>query len=65
MARRQSLLGVLTKTREKLSPEELFKQCGFDDETVDEFFDELKREVGEGRIQQQKTRDGTWLRTSK
>lgn len=65
MTKRQHVHDVLVKTREKLSPEELFKQCGFDDETVDDFFDELKREVGSGRILQQKTREGTWLRAAK
>jgi type I restriction enzyme, S subunit len=64
MSKRQSLIDALIRTRDKLSPEELFKQCGFDDETVDEFFDELKREMGEGRIQQHKTRDGIWLKAA-
>ena len=62
MTKRESLHDVLIKAKRKLTPEDLFRQSGFDDKSVEEFFDELKQEVGKGRIKEQKTTKGIWLK---
>jgi type I restriction enzyme S subunit len=62
MATRESLYTILRQAKLKLTPEDLFRKSGFDDETVEEFFDELKQEVGKGRIKEQKTTKGIWLK---
>ena len=62
MSKRESLYAVLRTTRGKMTPEELFRKSGFDDESVEEFFDELKQEVGKGRIKEQKSSMGIWLK---
>lgn len=61
---RTSFYDILAKAKAQISPEDLFKKSGFDDETVDEFFDELKREVGEGRVKEQKTGTSVWLKAA-
>jgi type I restriction enzyme S subunit len=63
--KRQSLYSILINTNTELSPEELFGQAGFDDESVEDFFNELKTEVNAGRIQEHKTREGVWLKAAK
>jgi type I restriction enzyme S subunit len=62
MTKRLPLHSALVEAKSKMSPDDLFKMCGFDDETVEDFFDELKREVEKGRIKEQKTANGIWLK---
>jgi len=47
IARRLSLWETLTEVKKRLTPEELFRSAGFTVEHVDEFYEELRREVFE------------------
>jgi len=47
---RRPLVEVLQPHATGLSPEELFQQAGFDEHLVDEFYIELKNEVVNGNI---------------
>jgi hypothetical protein len=50
--RKQSLFQVLTENGARLTPEDLFQKAGFDENTVDEFYEELRVEIQNGRIHQ-------------
>jgi type I restriction enzyme S subunit len=45
-----SIYEVLSKAGTQLTPEELFKKANFSEETVDEFYQELREEVERSRI---------------
>jgi type I restriction enzyme S subunit len=47
---RLSLYEVLSDAGTQLAPEELFKKANFDEETVDEFYQELREDVNKLRI---------------
>jgi type I restriction enzyme S subunit len=43
--KRKPLIETLHAAGTRLTPEELFRQAGFDEESVDEFYEELRREL--------------------
>ncbi len=43
----------------RLTAAELFEQCGFDDQTVDEFYEGLKAELELGRIRESRNKDAS------
>ena len=51
---RQSLFETLSKAAERLTPEQLLRQAGYDAENIEEFYEELKREVAAQRIVQER-----------
>jgi len=51
---RQSLLEVLNNVADHLTPEQLFNQSGYASEDIEEFYEELKREVSSQRIEQER-----------
>ena len=56
-AERQPLLGVLNSAADRLTPEQLFNQSGYTPEDIEEFYEELKREVSAQRIEQERPND--------
>jgi type I restriction enzyme, S subunit len=48
----KSLFEVLKSVRGRLKPEELFSRAGFDEESIDEFYEELRTEIRNGRIKE-------------
>ena len=56
-AERQPLLGVLNSVADRLTPEQLFNQSGYTPEDIEEFYEELKREVSAQRIEQDRPND--------
>ena len=43
--KRRSLFETLQTAGKRLTPEELFKRAGFNEESVDEFYEELRQEL--------------------
>ncbi|MGE0680569.1 MAG: restriction endonuclease subunit S [Candidatus Binatia bacterium] len=51
---RQSLFETLSKSAGRLSPEQLLRQAGYEADDIEEFYEELKREVAAQRIVQER-----------
>ena len=54
---RQPLLEVLNSAAGHLTPEQLFNQSGYTPEDIEEFYEELNREVLAQRIEQERPND--------
>ncbi len=54
---RKSLYETLLETGRRLTPEDLFTQAGFDENSIDEFYEELRAEIKKKRIEE--IRQGT------
>jgi type I restriction enzyme S subunit len=54
---RASLLSCLTDAGHRLTPEQLFTQAGFDDDSVEEFYKELREAVRANRIREIRPND--------
>ncbi|HEX3130415.1 MAG TPA: hypothetical protein VH394_23965, partial [Thermoanaerobaculia bacterium] len=61
MGMRKSIYEVLTAAGGRMPTEELFRESGFDDEYVDEFYNELKTEESRHRIRQVKYPDRSFV----
>ncbi len=57
IAERKSLIEVLNSAADHLTPEQLFNQSGYTPEDIEEFYEELKREVLAQRIAQGRPND--------
>jgi type I restriction enzyme S subunit len=51
---RRSLVSVLAESKSKLTPDELFREAGFDENSTDEFYEELRAAVVAGRISEKR-----------
>jgi len=49
---RRPLTDVLVEQKERLTPEKLFELAGFDEDSVDQFYEQLRTLVQEGKIRQ-------------
>lgn len=58
MTKRRTLYEVLSQAKTKLKPEDLLRESGIDEELIDDFFEELKREVLQGRIGEGRSPNG-------
>lgn len=54
------MLGVLLEAEGAMTPEELFAACGFEEDSVDSFYEQLREAVSANLIQE--TRDGDTVR---
>lgn len=54
---RLSLLKVLVDSKKKLTPEELFKEAGFNEDTIEEFYEELRAEINSRKIRELRPND--------
>ena len=52
-----SLFETLSKTAGRLTPEQLLRQAGYEPDDIEEFYEELKREVAAKRIVQERPND--------
>lgn len=51
-AQRKSLYETLLETGRRLTPEDLFTQAGFDEKSIDEFYEELRAEIKKKRVEE-------------
>ena len=52
-ARRQ-LISVLVESKKRLTPDELLRQAGFDEDSIEDFYEELRAEIAAGRIEERR-----------
>jgi type I restriction enzyme S subunit len=58
---RSSLVEVLGRSPGGMTPEDLFEQSGHSDDSVDRFYAELKREIDDGRVLEERSGTATVL----
>ena len=51
------LLKVLIDSRKKLTPEELFKEAGFNEDTIEDFYEELRIGINSRKIRELRPND--------
>jgi hypothetical protein len=54
---RLSLLKVLEDSKKKLTPEELFKEAGFNEDTIEDFYEELRIGINSRKIRELRPND--------
>jgi hypothetical protein len=54
---RRSLYKVLVEASAQLVPDDLFQRAGFNEEFVDDFYEEIRQEINVGRIVQVRPND--------
>jgi type I restriction enzyme, S subunit len=47
---RRQLISVLTETKKRLTPDELLRQAGFDEDSIEDFYEELRAGIAGGKI---------------
>ncbi|MGO9313104.1 MAG: restriction endonuclease subunit S [Syntrophobacteraceae bacterium] len=63
--KQRDILAVLREANRPMTPEEVFAACGFDEESVDEFYEHLRKAVGMEQIYESRRGDLVQLEASK